>query len=350
MHHAFTRRVRDPHACLLAAFAALLVAALCLPAFAHAEWQSGVDMRDYTPGSYGTPAADASLQRAASDGNKQVAIVTTWYTPNLTSSIIARDPNRTPSDAAVLHAMEQARALGLQPVLKPHVDSNTGDWRGDIVASDPDAWFASYRTMIDHYADLAAQGGASMLVIGTELRGMSGSANTTRWQNLITDVRRHFAGKLTYGANYNEFQSVKFWNRLDYIGVDAYFPLASSSDPSLSDLLGAWTSRGYVNSLRTIATNYNRKVLFTEIGYRSEPDSAIHPFQWSGAGAVDLVAQSTAYEAAYETFSLQPWFAGMYWWYWPPALPASGGWDAEYQPIGKPAETVMQTWNALMNP
>jgi hypothetical protein len=346
MHHVPMRSVR----CILVALAATLVAALGVPAHAHAAWQSGVDMRDYNPDSYGAPAADASIQRAASDGNTSMAIVSTWYTPNLTSSTIAPDPKRTPSDAAILHAMAQARADGLTPVLKPHVDSNTGDWRGYISASDPDAWFASYQKMLDHYADLATQGGAGMLVIGTELKGMSGSAYTTRWQALIAELRQRFSGKLTYAANYNEYQAVKFWNRLDYIGVDAYFPLASVSDPSLSDLLGAWTSRGYVNSLRTIATNYNRKVLFTEVGYRSEPDTAMHPFQWSGAPAIDLGAQSTAYEAAYETFaSQQSWFAGMYWWFWPPALPA-GSWNADYQPIGKPAETVMQTWNAVLQP
>ncbi|HEY7631258.1 MAG TPA: hypothetical protein VH817_11175 [Thermoleophilaceae bacterium] len=350
MSHAVVRPSRRMRVRLLIGVAASLIALQCAPAIARAEWQSGVNFRDYTPASYGAPAADTSLARVAADKNTHVAIVTTWYTPNLTSSTIAPDPNRTPSDAAVLHAMAQARADGLQAVLKPHVDSNTGDWRGYITASDPDAWFASYTRMIDHYADLATQGGASMLVIGTELKGMSGSANTARWQGLIADVRHRFAGKLVYAANYNEFQGVKFWNRLDYIGVDAYFPLASASDPSLADLLTAWTSRGYVNSLHTIATNYNRKVLFTEVGYRSEPDTATHPFQWSGAPAIDLLAQSTAYEAAYETFAGQPWFAGMYWWYWPPVLPADGGMDPEYRPIDKPAETVMQTWNALMNP
>src|SRR6185437_14398256 len=100
--------------------------------------------------------------------------------------------------------------------------------------------------MIDHYADLAGQGGATMLVIGTELKTMSGSAYTSRWEQIVASVRRRFAGRLTYAANWNEYQQVRFWGDLDYIGVDAYYPLSELPAPTVSQLLSAWTSRGYV--------------------------------------------------------------------------------------------------------
>jgi len=64
---------------------------------------------------------------------------------------------------------------------------------------------------------------------------------------------------------------------------------------------------------------------------------------------VDLTAQADAYEAAYEAFLGRPWFAGMYWWNWPAALPTSGSTD-DYPSYLKPAESVMTSWNAALAP
>jgi hypothetical protein len=39
-----------------------------------------------------------------------------------------------------------------------------------------------------------------------------------RWRKIIAAVRAVYHGKVTYGANWNEYAEVKFWT-LDYIGV-----------------------------------------------------------------------------------------------------------------------------------
>src|SRR5436853_119316 len=82
------------------------------------------------------------------------------------SSIIATA--RTPTDASILHAMQTARSLGLAVTLKPQIDVLPSGWVGTVTPSDPAAWFDSLQTTIYHYADLAQQGGAAMLVVGTE--------------------------------------------------------------------------------------------------------------------------------------------------------------------------------------
>jgi hypothetical protein len=200
--------------------------------------------------------------------------------------------------------------------------------------------------MIDHYADLAKQGGASMFVVGTELKSMS--TNTAGWQSVISDVRSRFAGKLTYAANYNEFGQVKFWNKLDYIGVDAYFALTNVIGDGVSTLAGRWTSWGWKSQLVNTAFTYGKPVIFTEIGYRSTPDTALHPGLWGWTGDIDLQAQQNAYEAFYQAFQNEGWFAGVYWWNWPAEIPKSGGWDNDYPPIGKPAEQTMKSWNTKL--
>lgn len=341
MHMQFPARKRG-----LMALAATALA-LALPTAAHAEWQRGINLNTYTPSAYS--ASDASLSRAVSDGNDSAEIVTTWYSADPNSSTIAPDPARTPSDASILHAMQAARALGMRVVLKPHVNINTGSWRGGIHPLDTAAWFASYQAFIDHYAELATQGGADMLVVGDELKSMSGWGYASQWQSIIDSIRQRFSGKLTYAANYDEYKYVSFWDRLDYIGVDAYFSLASASDPTVASLLSAWTSKGYVADLARASSLTGKPVLFTEIGYRSEPDTASHPAVWSTLPAYDMAAQANAYTAAFQAFAGKPWFAGMYWWNWPATLPANG-WNSDYPPIMKPAETVMSTFNATLGP
>ncbi len=347
MKHRFSRASRRRAS--LAVAAAVAACAVALPAVANAEWQRGVNFTTYKPNAYAMPGTTTSLQRVAADGNDSVEIVSTWYSANATSNSIAPDSTRTPTDYSVLQAMQTARSQGLGVVLKPHVDINDGTWRGAIHPTDPSAWFASYRSFIDHYADLAQQGGAKMFVIGDELKTLTGSVYAADWKSLIADVRQRFSGKLTYAANYDEYQNVSFWTSLDYVGVDAYFGLSSTNDPSVADLVSAWTSRGYIASLRNEAFATGKPVLFTEIGYRSAPDTSIHPGWWSTASVVDQAAQANAYEAAFEAFAGRGWFAGMYWWNWPAGLPADGN-NSDYLPYLKPAETVLKTWNATLGP
>jgi hypothetical protein len=326
----------------------MIAAALALlaPAAAQASWQRGIDFTTYSANTYAGAPSDASLARAAASGNDSVSIVVTQYMDNPTSSSLHAN-GATPTDESILHAMRTARALGMRVNLKPQVDLLTLSWVGAIAPADPSAWFASYEAMIDHYADLATQGGATMLVIGTELKTMSGWAYTARWDQIIAGVRHHFAGKLTYASNWDEYRQVQFWRSLDYIGVDAYLPLSDVPNPPVGSLVSAWTSRGYVSALQAESQAFGKQLLFTEVGYRSILGAAIHPNIWNSLGDYDMSEETNAYEAAYEVFAGRPWFAGIYWWSWPATLPPNG-WNGDYTPTFKPAEGVMRTWNARL--
>jgi hypothetical protein len=72
----------------------------------------------------------------------------------------------SPTDGAVIAAVRAARGLGLRVVLRPMIDphwglaANRGEWRGNIGRhfgpAEWDAWFASYRVFLLHWAAIAA--------------------------------------------------------------------------------------------------------------------------------------------------------------------------------------------------
>jgi len=161
---------------------------------------AGMNVTAYSADAYGAPSASRSLTDLRATGTNHVALVPFWYMASITSSTVAPDRLQTPTDASLLQARSTARGLGLNVVLKPQVDVRDGAFRGDIRPASVEAWFASSAAMVDHYADLATQGGAQTLVVGDELTSMA--SDTTRFEALIAGVRRRFHCRLTFAANW----------------------------------------------------------------------------------------------------------------------------------------------------
>jgi hypothetical protein len=46
------------------------------------------------------------------------------------------------------------------------------------------------------------------------------------WRRLISETRALYEGPIMYGANFDQFEQVGFWDALDGIAVSAYFPLS----------------------------------------------------------------------------------------------------------------------------
>jgi hypothetical protein len=327
-------------------FVAVLLLALVLVALGgpqardHKGPGRGFVLLGWNNGTYLGARSDAALRRMASDGSDQVAIFSQWFLATPNDSMLVPDPARTPSDASILHAIATARALGMKVTLKPQVSIRSGGWIGSAHPADPATFWRAYTAMLLHYAGLAQRAGASMLVVGTEMGTMSAAA--TRWRALIAAVRGRFHGALTYAANYDEYQRVRFWDALDYIGIDAYFPLALAPlRPTVKQLTAAWSARGYLSAIGALSRRTGRRVLFTELGYRAIRPTAVHPNDWRARGAIDPQAQANAYDAFYAAVAQQPWMAGVYWW----AVNPDGAPQGDYDPTGKPAERVIAREN-----
>jgi hypothetical protein len=235
-------------------------------------------------------------------------------------------------------------------ILKPHI------WIGGYDEEDMDRsnigfeseaewsrWEDSYRRFLMTYARLAQEIDADVLVLGTELSSVS-TSRPAYWRALADSVRAVYDGKLTYAANwYEEYENLRFWDALDYVGVQAYFPLADQADPSLEVLKARWQE--HRATLQTVHRRTGKPVLFTEIGYRSASSAAAAPWRWpeqERSASADPALQARCYRAFLSTMASTPWFAGAILWKWHPASDDTR--PTAFTPQGKPAEKTLRRW------
>ena len=309
------------------------------------EKQKGMSFAAWWPGLYSSPDADQALTELEDDGANWISLIVTRYQDNIDSTTIYTT-TATPTDEDLVHVINQAHSLGMNVMLKPHLDlaNDPSHWRGDIgmnfLEADWTAWFASYKSFINHYAQLAQTAGADQFCVGTEL--VSTEFRATDWQSVIAGVRGYFTGSITYAANHGSEGSISWWDRVDFIGVDAYYALTGENDPTLDELKAAWVP--LAAALEALSETWGKQILFTEIGYRSQDGANQHPWDYQIGGAIDLQEQADLYQAVFETVFDQDWFGGMFWWSWETDPFQGGPCDMGYTPHDKPAEAVLRDW------
>jgi len=254
-------------------------------------------------------------------------------------------------DSSWVTRIDNAQLAGFKAFLKPHVwidNPPVGKWRSDIYTEGKDweTWKDSYRDFIIRYARIAQRSEAEMFCIGAEFTKLS-KTYPEYWRTLISEVRTIYHGKLTYAANwYQEYEQVTFWNDLDYVGIQAYFPLTDKHTPSVKKLTRAWNKK--LVGLQSLSATTNRPILFTEMGYRSSSGAAIKPWEWVEDPTNNDVqscenTQANCYQAFFNTIWTQEWFAGVHIWQWRANYDANDKWFAnDFTPQGKAAEQIIK--------
>ena len=201
----------------------------------------------------------------------------------------------------------------------------------------------SYAAFILTYAKTAQKLKVDIFCIGTELERFI-DKRPAYWVLLIKEIRLIYKGKLTYAANWNEFNKTSFWSHLDFIGIDAYFPVSDSKTPSLEQCLKGWEPHKKI--VKTMSGIYKKPILFTEFGYRSVDYSGKEPWRSDRSmNQVNLEAQANTTKALFETFWREEWFAGGFVWKWFHNHEKAGGeFNSRFTPQNKPAEIVIKNF------
>lgn len=244
---------------------------------------------------------------------------------------------------------EQLKIKGIKIMLKPQIWVWRGEFTGYIKMETEVDWKTleeAYSKFILEYADLANEINAELFCIGTELE-LFVENRPKYWDNLITEIKKRYKGKLTYAANWDEFKRTPFWNRLDFIGVDAYFPVSISKTPTVEECLKGWNA--HKETIKGMSLKYNKPILFTEFGYRSVDFSGKEPWRSDRSmTSVNLEAQTNTTKALFDTFWKEEWFAGGFIWKWYHDHETSGGKNnSRFTPQNKPVEELIKAHYAL---
>ena len=237
-------------------------------------------------------------------------------------------------------------------------------------------WFDNYTAFAVHYAQLSASFHLPYFIVGNDLSNLTVDTDATsakgdprgvphvpgetcpssagrrecEWRHVVhaikapgyatldghhSNVGASYAGKLIYAASWSapqtnvpgdvgvpEFEGIAWWDAVDYIGVDAYFPLTkNSADVDVNTLMNAWRGTGdsqtlggqhdIVTRLEHVSDQFQKQIIFTGAQYASAPGAN------SAAGISDPSPsedeQLNDMQALLLTFTGQSWWAGVFW-------------------------------------
>ena len=242
--------------------------------------------------------------------------------------------------------IETLKKQQIKIMIKPQIWISRGEFTGYLKMQDETGWKAleaSYSKFILEFAQLAEDTKSEIFCIGTELEQFV-EYRPEYWDNLILEIKKIYKGKLTYAANWDEFKRTPFWSQLDFIGVDAYFPVSDSQTPTVEDCLKGW--RKHTNVIKGLSNAFDKPILFTEFGYRSVDFAGKEPWKSDrGMTVVNLDAQVNTTKALFEEFWKEDWFAGGFIWKWFHNHDKVGGEDNnQFTPQNKPVEAVLKSY------
>ena len=311
------RRLRPKVPLVLLTLAALLALPSAVPATEN-EPIRGVTISTHTDGTdWGSPVLYPTMRDIRSTGGNWVCIHPYgWLGRDGRIRFHDFDPQNPPPYLA--NPIRYAHELGLKILIKPHLGywGSGFSWRGAIrfdTRVEWDRFFEDYGRWITLLA--AASRDADGFVVGTELDSTLALEN--KWRDLIREVRKETKVPLTYAANWTHFREVGFWDALDVIGIQAYFPLTSIKDPDLETLAAGWEK--VMSELSAFAREHNRKIVFTELGYSRSHSASIHPWDSQQDGKEAEENQARCLRAALLAVEREPSVAGVFLWKWFPS-------------------------------
>jgi hypothetical protein len=263
--------------------------------------------------------------------------------------------NEVPSEKDILRIMAKAKSRGMGVMLMPVVllsNSGAKDWRGVIHPGDDgptawDNWFAAYNAFIMKCAHLAHDGDVDIFCVGSEL--LSTETFRDRWVDQIDQIKSVYKGKLTYSANWDHYEVVTFWDKLDYVGMNNYNELASMPGVPVPELIKAW--QPIKDKVLKFAAEKKKPFMFTEVGWHNLQNTLAEPWNYVAEGAIDHTEQLHAFESFVDTWKDVPKdkFMGAFIWEWYPGGKVVNGNFSRgtYSLQSTPALEVVKKWFAM---
>ncbi len=294
---------------------------------------------------YGSRKATEALEKQKQMGCNTIAIVPYSYIRDKNTPAAFRFSTNAGSenDEGVICSAYEAKKMGMITVLKPQIFAGDS-WPGEIEMLNEKDWgkfFDYYYRWIRHYAFLAEIHGMDVLCIGVEFTRAT-LTHEAEWRKMIQGLRGLFHGKLTYAANWGEeFENIAFWDELDFIGLNSYYPLSKNDNPADKELRDNFETVKV--RIEKVYDRFKKPIVFTEIGFRSIDMPWKNPHA-EGDDSFNEEHQQRCYEIIFEGIDNQPWCKGILWWKFPSYLEYQGRENSAFTPNNKKAEATVRKW------
>ncbi len=190
-------------------------------------------------GGNGANVWETAVQQVHDAGFDEVSLSPVRYF-NQTTGTIATTSQRGAELSHVAAGVARAKSLGMKVTVNPFVEpENFATWRGfwnpTPGTSTSNTFWSDYEQYIADVAAMAQTSGADALTVGTELRALvQNSGNNSNWSSVISAADAAFTGDLGYASNWDNYANGNLasaiWDNpaIDFLGIDAYFPVASN--------------------------------------------------------------------------------------------------------------------------
>ncbi|MBC7885901.1 MAG: hypothetical protein H7X99_10525, partial [Saprospiraceae bacterium] len=153
-------------------------------------------------------------------------------------------------------------------------------------------------------------------------------------------------GKLIYSANWDNYEKIKFWADLDFVGISCYFPLTDAKTPTLNLLNKEW--KPIIKKLKSFSALQQKRIVFTEYGYMSVDGCAGKAWEIEKKVStlkINQQGQSNAYDALWSNLHHEDFWGGGFLWKWfPDGMGHEGYPEKDYTPQDKTAESIIKKW------
>lgn len=309
-----------------------------------------IESRQQPGRGYGTAASRVLNKELRELGANWVSITPFGRIWSLESTTIRMDfeaPYEV-SRTSLKAMIRQAHDENMRVLVVPHLWVESGGWRGEMAPREWASYHDAYSDFVMRWARDAADAGADALSIGVECSSWSDRHGPV-WEKLIRDVRGVFPGLLTYSANWDEVDRVLFWDQLDLVGINAFYPLAQDEDfRTATERTAAYrnTAMSLVPQLREVSFTLGMPVVFAEVGYTTRERAAVEPWLWPDNMEdviIDEAEQERALAAVFDAFYTEAWFGGSFLWrYYSHLDDVSQEAIWGFSPHGKTAETLLR--------
>ena len=126
---------------------------------------------------------------------------------------------------------------------------------------------------------------ASVVVGSIEELNRRSALHEAYWRELISAVRVEYGGPLTYGGNFDQFTQVGFWDALDALSVNAYFPLSlygSTRDERRTFMARRWRQIG-----KQLTATADLPLVMLELGWTRSAGATVRPYSYDGVEVLE---------------------------------------------------------------